>query len=75
MEQKEYQGKSYNYAPATERCPQITIKGKPFCVLKSCYYRAIGAACPPEAPENWEQMADFLVMISRSGGKKPEEWI
>lgn len=72
MEQKEYKGKMYNYGSSNMRCPKITIDGKAYCVLKDCFIRAIGGACPPEAPVDWENRANLLV---QRWTMKPEEWV
>lgn len=85
MEKKEFEGKLYNYTPTNTPCPTITINGKPYCVMKDCYIRAIlraqnwdchtlprdGNQPIEEAPPDWKQRCDFLV----ERGAKPDCWI
>lgn len=64
-------GKPYYKPPAITPCPLITIKGKVYCVQKDCYYRKIGANCPPEAPIGWKTTCDLLIEIEEN----PDNWI
>jgi hypothetical protein len=86
MEKKEFMGKLYNYSGVNSQCPIITINGKPFCVLKDCFVRALlkadnydchtlprdGNEHIQEAPADWENRCDLRV---ETGYQKPEEWI